>query len=71
MVNVAIRMDEYHAENPFAAVKSIRLPEVELAYLTHDQIDALFDELKQSRNAHVTLIATLCLTVAGGVKPKP
>ncbi|OLO02614.1 phage integrase, partial [Salinicola socius] len=62
MVNVAIRMDDYHGENPFAAVKAIRLPEAELSYLTHDQIDALFDELKQSRNAHVWLIATLCLT---------
>nr|WP_286009788.1 tyrosine-type recombinase/integrase [Salinicola sp. S1-1-2] len=54
-------MGEYHGDNPFAAVKAIRLPETELAYLTPEQIDLLFNELQQSRNAHVYLIASLCL----------
>ncbi|WP_432613059.1 tyrosine-type recombinase/integrase [Halomonas alkaliantarctica] len=39
----------------------MRLPERELSYLTHEQIKALFEQLEQSRNKHVTLIATLCL----------
>lgn len=60
--NVLIRLGEWHGDNPFAAIKAIRLPERELSYLTQDQIKALFEALKASRNRHVTLIATLCLT---------
>ncbi|WP_232822301.1 tyrosine-type recombinase/integrase [Salinicola sp. CR57] len=61
MVNVAIRMGEYRGENPFAAVKAIRLPETELSYLDQEGIDVLFSQLRQSRNAHVMLVARLCL----------
>lgn len=59
--NVLIQLGEWHGDNPFAAIKAIRLPERELSYLTHEQIKILFEELNQSRNKHVTLIATLCL----------
>ncbi|MBL1267616.1 MAG: tyrosine-type recombinase/integrase [Halomonas sp.] len=60
--NVLIQLGEWKGDNPFAAIKAIRLPERELSYLTHEQIKRLFEELKQSRNKHVTLIATLCLS---------
>lgn len=59
--NVLIQLGEWHGDNSFAAIKAIRLPERELSYLTHEQITALFEELKQSRNKNVTLVATLCL----------
>lgn len=60
--NVLIQLGEWHGDNPFAAIKAIRLPERELSYLTHEQIKTLFEELDQSRNKHVSLIATLCLS---------
>lgn len=59
--NVLIQLGEWNGDNPFAAIKAIRLPERELSYLTHEQIKALFDQLDQSRNKHVKLISTLCL----------
>lgn len=59
--NVLIQLGEWKGDNPFAAIKAIRLPERELSYLTHEQIKALFEQLDQSRNKHVALIATLCL----------
>lgn len=59
--NVAIRMKEWHGDNPFAAVKALRMPQTELSYLTQDQIDELFAALHESRNRHVVLMAELCL----------
>lgn len=61
VLNLLIRMEEWHGENPFASIKSIRLPERELSYLTIEQIDTLFHHLDQSRNRHVKLMASLCL----------
>lgn len=54
-------MEEWYTENPFTAVKAIRLAESELSYLTIEQIDTLFHHLDQSRNRHVKLITKLCL----------
>ncbi|WP_046079111.1 phage integrase [Halomonas sp. HG01] len=60
--NYAIRMDEWKGDNPFAKLKALRIPERAPSYLTPEQIDALFHELRQSRNPHVVLIASICLT---------
>jgi integrase len=42
-------------------VRQFRINEKELAYLTHSQIDNLMRELSASKNAHVKLIAMICL----------
>ncbi|ATJ83703.1 tyrosine-type recombinase/integrase [Halomonas beimenensis] len=60
--NLAIRMKEWHGENPFAAFKAIRIPEREPSFLSQEQIDTLFREMRQSRNKHLVLIASICLT---------
>lgn len=60
--NYAIRMDEWKLDNPFAKLKALRLPEREPSYLAQEQIDALFQELRQSRNRHLVMIASICLT---------
>ncbi|APE31539.1 hypothetical protein BOX17_11635 [Halomonas aestuarii] len=59
--NFAIRMDEWSHGNPFAKLKSLRLPEREPSYLNQEQIDALFQELRNARNQDVHLIASICL----------
>nr|CDQ34848.1 Tyrosine recombinase XerC [Virgibacillus halodenitrificans] len=61
VVNVAIRMDEWKGDNPFSAVKALRLPENELTYLSNEQIQRLFEALKISRSRDVSLIVWLCL----------
>ncbi|RTR00840.1 phage integrase [Halomonas nitroreducens] len=60
--NFAIRMNEWQHDNPFAKLQALRLPEREPSFLSEDQISRLFQELSQSRNKHVVLIASICLT---------
>ncbi|ARS54578.1 hypothetical protein B9G99_12355 [Kushneria konosiri] len=59
--NVAIHLKEWHGDNPFAAVKALRMSQTELSYLTQEQIDDLFTALHESRSRHVVLMAELCL----------
>lgn len=60
--NYAIRMDEWQGDNPFAKLKALRLPERAPSFLAQEQIDRLFQELHRSRNKHLVLIASICLT---------
>lgn len=49
--------------NPIKDVRTFKVSEVELAYLTDLEIDSLFYELRQSRNIHVYWVAYLALSV--------
>ncbi|MFU1517912.1 tyrosine-type recombinase/integrase [Vreelandella alkaliphila] len=59
--NTLIKLDEWSDTNPFAKVQPLRLQEKELSYLTHEDINALFEALSESSNPDVLLITHLCL----------
>ena len=61
MFNELARLDIWKGDNPIAKVRSLKVSERELSYLTLDQIDLLLSELKQARNEHVYLITQVCL----------
>lgn len=59
------RLGQWSRPNPLTDVRQFKTNERELTYLTHDQIDVLFDALDESRNVHVKLIAKICLSTGG------
>ncbi|OFJ49513.1 integrase [Janthinobacterium lividum] len=61
MFNELARLDIWKGENPLQKVRSFKIPERELSFLTYDQIDLLFAELKKGRNDHVHMISQVCL----------
>ncbi len=46
--NFLIDIKEWHLPNPVKGIKKIKQSESELSFLTHDQIEHLFDEIKKS-----------------------
>lgn len=61
MFNELARLDIWKGENPLQKVRSFKIPERELSFLTLDQIDMLFVELQKARNEHVHMISQVCL----------
>lgn len=59
--NENIRLGHWKRENPLKNVRSFKVPERELSYLTEQQIVALLSRLVSSKNKHVALIAKVCL----------
>lgn len=59
--NELIRLEHWKRENPLRNIRSIRIQERELTYLTLDQIRGLLEELGRGRNKHAWLIAKVCL----------
>lgn len=55
------RMNEWPADNPLSKVRALKIDEIELTYLTHDQIAALLTELDKSPSSHARITARLCL----------
>lgn len=47
--------------NPISKTRPLKFDQAQVVFLTIDQINLLLDELKQSRNPHVYLVARLCL----------
>ncbi|WP_150548226.1 tyrosine-type recombinase/integrase [Pseudomonas marincola] len=61
LFNCLIQYSEIDYPNPIALVKPLKLQEVELAYLDHEQVTQLFTTLASMQHAHVELISTICL----------
>ncbi|MBB5202810.1 integrase [Inhella inkyongensis] len=59
--NELIRLGQWSKENPLAKLRQFKVPQIELTYLDGEQISALLDALKLSRNPHVLLISKICL----------
>ncbi|MCE3602698.1 tyrosine-type recombinase/integrase [Massilia sp. P8910] len=61
MFNELKRLDVWKGENPLEKVRSLKIAERELAYLSLDQVGILLGELKKAKNEHVYLISEVCL----------
>jgi integrase len=61
MFNELTRLGHWQKPNPVANLRQFRVQQTELSYLTIEQIEKLFDSLKQARNPHVGLISKICL----------
>lgn len=55
------RLGEWDGPNPIAGMRKFKLDEKELSFLTLEQIEELFCELKNSRNQDVILVSKVCL----------
>lgn len=55
------RFNEWDLPNPLAGMRKLKIDERELAFLTKEQIDALFQELKNSRNPDAETVVEICL----------
>lgn len=61
MFNELISLKMWNKENPVQAVRTIKTQDIEMSFLTMEQIRSLLHELQQSDNPHVTLISKICL----------
>jgi integrase len=62
MLNELIRLGTWKRDNPLAKLRKFKVDQTELGFLTLDDIETLFASLATSRNAHVVLIAKICLS---------
>lgn len=62
MFNTLIKAEEINYLNPLTTVDNVKVPENELAYLTHDQIKELLDETQKGDNPRVYLITKISLS---------
>ena len=60
--NELIRVEDWLGANPLEKVRSIKLDESELTFLSHNQIKVLFDELRKGKNPDALVVATICLS---------
>lgn len=56
-----IRLGSWHKENPLGKVRQIKTDQVELTFLSLDQVARLLEECKASTNNHTYPVALLCL----------
>lgn len=61
MFNELIRLEEIK-ENPITNVRSLKYKQPEMGFLTTDEIPALLDELKKSRNPDTYFVAKIALS---------
>lgn len=59
--NELTRLGHWKRENPLANLRSFKIQEVELTFLTDAQIVLLLSAMDGSRNPHVKLISKICL----------
>lgn len=59
--NENIRLGHWKRENPLKKLRSFKVQERELSYLTLEQITTLLTRLTKSKNKHVALVAKVCL----------
>jgi integrase len=59
--NELTRPGHWKRENPLANLRSFKIQEIELTFLTDAQITLLLDAMDGSRNPHVKLISKICL----------
>jgi integrase len=59
--NELTRLGHWTRENPLANLRSFKIQEIELTFLTNAQIKLLLDAMNGSRNPHVKMISKICL----------
>lgn len=59
--NELTRLGHWKRENPLANLRSFKIQEIELTFLTNAQITLLLGAMDGSRNPHVQLISKICL----------
>lgn len=62
MFNELKRLGEWSAPNPLENVRQFRTDESEMAYLTHEQIDRLLVECRNSSASDLEIIVKICLS---------
>ncbi|MFB1115650.1 tyrosine-type recombinase/integrase [Dickeya dadantii] len=55
------RMGEWTKPNPMESIRAFKSDEIEMAFLTQEQINTLLEECKNSRSPHLALVVKLCL----------
>lgn len=55
------RFGEWELPNPLAGMRKLKVDERELAFLSREQIDLLFIELRRSRNPDAETVVEICL----------
>lgn len=63
MFNELRRLDLWKRENPLAKMRQIAVQEIELTYLTTEEISSMLKSLAQSHNPHVVLVSKICLSI--------
>ncbi|MGG8085736.1 tyrosine-type recombinase/integrase [Klebsiella aerogenes] len=61
MFNELRRLDEWTAPNPLENVREFKISELEMAYLTIEEIRTLLSECENSRSKDLTTIVKICL----------
>lgn len=59
--NELSRLGEWKGENPLKNVRPFRTEEMEMAWLTHDQIASLLSECKRHEHADLETVVKICL----------
>jgi len=62
MFSKLIELDIYHFSNPLVSIKQLKQYEVELSYLTLDQVLTLLDALKVRKSKSAYMVAKICLS---------
>lgn len=76
MINELIRLNIWHGINPLDKIRKLKIQELELNYLTTEQIKELFAYLRMSSNKSVYLVSKICLSTgarwgeAQNIKPE-
>lgn len=55
------RLGHWQGDSPLAKVRPVKVSQVELSFLTLDQLRRLFQALGQAKNSDVALVVRLCL----------
>ncbi|QOL13267.1 phage integrase [Dickeya dianthicola] len=61
MFNELIRLGEWKGENPLKNMRPFRTEEMEMAWLTHDQIALLLSECKRHEHRDLETVVRICL----------
>lgn len=56
-----IRLDHYKGDNPLSKIRTYKLPQSKLTFLTIEQINILLESCRQSTNDHLYPVVKLCL----------
>lgn len=60
--NELTRLGEWKGENPLKNMRPFRTEEMEMAWLTHDQIELLLGECKRHDHPDLEMVVRICLT---------
>lgn len=61
MFSELIRLGAWNGVNPLAKIRQIKTDQVELSFLTLEQINQLLEECRKSSNNHTYPVALICL----------